>query len=691
MDNIIFQEFLFTKGVLVSSKPSENAFEVIFTLANKFDIRITEGHEYADEAIINFASDMLGEDVPEPFYRGFPASVKELSPDVLLFDQLLSYVITYGFGNFTEAQHSYFESAFDKIAFKEDTQPKNFVIVTEEKAVELLKDYVEDMLSGSRPLSDTQYNVVLKYITEYNYKVSDCASKNTAIKLLLHSRNMDFAKFLFLSDVLKLVEEMIGYCYTSYSTIYSWPIITYNLNLKKINLRNRDRKFIAAVIDEIFANGYCNVRECFEKKALWCGLLHHIHYKPKTDEAKEFVALMRGKENRSVYSEFERKMNAKEIRAAAECLRKGKGSGALLRNLNYILSRCESEEDIEYIVNSIETTNAIILIQLILQYADYSADKARTFVFTQYNMTKIHTEKPWEQAKRKSALSPATVEMIQSKMLEKLKALLANKLGKVYISPAMYSIALPLQENTSNGGYGILPKGSRLHIEEGKKIRAFTYWEKVNDIDLSVIGLNENGEPTEFSWRTMSANQSQALTFSGDQTSGYNGGSEYFDVDVELFKKNNPKIKYLVFCNNVYYGDNFNQFYCKAGYMLRDINDTGEVFEPKTVASSFTIDCESTFAYLFGIDLETNDFVWLNLSRNGKQRIAGCSSMAFISRYFKATSVLNVGKLFEMLATQLTDSPEEADVAVTDEEIAVSEGTEIIRSYNFEKINALLG
>lgn len=677
MLNINFYEFLFSKGILVGTKPGKNAFEVLFTLANKFGIHITEGYEYADEHMLRLAEKMLGIFLPDPFYKGFPHSVRELSSDQLLFDQLLSYFITYGLGNFSQTQHSYFEADFERLTFNEETTPKKFAIVTEEKAVELLGEYAEDMLASTRPLSNSRFDVLKAYITEYDFDVVECRCKNTAIRLLIDTRDTKFAKFLALPDVIKLTEQL------NYSVYYS-------IDIKHLNLRNMDRKFIAAVIDAIFENGRCNVRECFEKKALWCGLLHHIHYKPQTPEAKEFVKLMRSKGNRSVYSEFERRMKDKDIRAAADCLRKGKGSGALLRNLNYMLSRCENEEDIDFLINSVQTDNAVILIQLIMQYTNYSATAARSFVFPRINLTKVHTETTEEKKSRKTVLDPATVDKLMAKMTQELRALLANKLRKVYISPQMYSVALPLQENTSNGGYGVLPKGSKIHLEKGKKIRAFTYWEKVKDIDLSVIGIDEDGYQYEFSWRTMSSRQSDAITYSGDQTSGYYGGTEYFDIDVEAFKKKYPQFRYLIFCNNVYYDSLFSQCLCKAGYMLRDINDTGEVFEPKTVKSSFTVNCDSTFAYLFGIDMVTNDFVWLNLARNSLNRIAADSSAAFLINYFKATDTLNVGKLFEMLAAEVTDSPENADVAVTDEEITIREGAEIIRSYDFEKINALL-
>ncbi|MBR6744779.1 MAG: hypothetical protein IKM00_06155 [Clostridia bacterium] len=477
MLNEKYLSFLFYKGVFVSEQPSENAFAVCFTLAKKFSIRITEGMQYAHEDLISFAEDMLGRYVPPSFYRNFPHSVRELTEDQLLFDQLFHYIVTYGFGNFSEPGYSLFEKDFERLAFNEETEVKDFVILTEAQAIVRLRECVEDMLKNTRPLNNVQYDILRSFIEDFGYEVRTCASKDTAIRLLFDLRKSAYAEFLSLSDVIKLTDRLNAEVYR-------------NENLKKLNLRNCDRKFITAVIDLIFEKGHRNVRECFEKKALWSGLLHHIHYQPKCPEAEKFVSLMRGKTNESVYAEFERAMAARDIEAAVTCLRRGKGSGALLRQLNYIVSRCKDEKDLAAVMDSIETKNAIVVIQLIMEYASYEADTARTFTFTRYNRLRVHKETPEEQERRKSLLSPEQVEMLLSAMRKQLKKLLAGKLGKVYISPAMYRIALPLEENTTNGGFGVLPKGSRIPlVSKGKKIRAFTYWKEVDDVDLSAIGL----------------------------------------------------------------------------------------------------------------------------------------------------------------------------------------------------------
>ena len=675
----LFIDYLFSKHLLVNTTSQKTAsFETLFSLANLFNIRVVSGQELAEPEMIHVAERCIGRQVPAPFYKGFPQSVRELSPDALLFDQLMHYFRTYVSGDFSEAGTSLLEETFERLAFREKTEIKDFSILPEEEAVSRLAESVNDLLASTRPLSESQYALVLEYIREYPYEVPHCASKDTAVQLLLDTRDPAFAAFLQLSDVIRILDHL---SYEHYD----------NENLKKLNLKNRDRKFLTEILNIIFREGQCNTADCFEKKKIWNGLLHHIHYQPDNETAKLFVDGIRGRENLSVYSAFEKHMQRSEIREAVLALRKGKGSGALLRKLNYILSRCETEEDVSFVLRNLKTENPLILMQLILDYsAEKPADQPRTFKFTKHNLLRLHEETDEEFLRRRSLVSEDVRQMVPPILWENLEKIWHGRLGKVYIAPGMDKIAVPLQETTASGGFGVLPKGSRIPIKAGKKVRCFTYWEKVNDIDLSVIALTKNHRQLEFSWRSMWNRQSSAITYSGDQTSGYNGGSEYFDVDLEAFMAEYPQAEYLVFCNNVFSMVPFSRCLCKAGYMDRDILDSGEVFEPKTVATSFQITCESTFAYLFAIDLKTRELVWLNVSRDSNVQVAGTTTVAFLKDYMNACQLMNVQKLFSMLATEVVDTPEDADVVVTDEAVSVKENAEIIHSYDTERILALM-
>ena len=127
--------------------------------------------------------------------------------------------------------------------------------------------------------------------------------------------------------------------------------------------------------------------------------------------------------------------------------------------------------------------------------------------------------------------------------------------------------------------------------------------------------------------------------------------------------------------------------------MIRDNEDSGKVFEPKTVASSFLINSDSTFAYLFGIDLEMNSLIWLNMNKDSYEAVAGESSMTFLLEYFSVTDIVNVKSYFEMAASEIVDDPKQADVVVSDSvsESEIKEGASLIHSYDFEKMTAIMG
>ena len=676
----IYKDYLFEKHILVSNGNFEdkNAFEVLFALAHFFGVKIIKGGQLANYEMIGDLSKRFGENVPKPFYKGFPGSVRELTTEELLFDQLLHYSVTYGLGDFEEPGHSVFEKDFERIAFREATEVKEFVVQTEEEAEETVQTIVNDLLAGSRPLSERQYALALAYILDHDEVVPDIVSKNTLVRLLIDTKRLSLADKMNLSDVMKVVDELN---YRNYN----------NSNPKKLNFKNQDRKFLTEILDRMFQGDRCDIRTCYEKKQLWNGFLHHIHYQPENEAASVFALTMREKGNASVYSEFEKLMRENRRQEAAKLLREKKGTSVLLRNLDYIISRMDNEETEAFLSGFPKDCSVLILLQLLFRYESVSQGKGRTFRFSRHNLLKVHTETPQEQDRRQSRLSEEQIKTLKSVIRSTLSERLKNRLGKVYVDPVMKNYALPFSESTSQGGFGVLSKGSRIHIGEGKKLRAFTYWEKVNDIDLSAFAFTEDGRRKEFSWRTMAAQQSGAIIFSGDESSGYHGGSEYFDINIPEFKERHPEYRYLVFCNNVFTGITFSKCFCKAGYMLRDEEDSGEIYEPKTIESAFLVDCESTFAYLFGIDMIKNEFIWLNQARNSNAQVAGSTSLTFLLDYFHTTEIFNVYDFFKMMAEELVEDPMEAEIVVSDHETAYADGAEMIREYDFEKIRAFMG
>ena len=784
------ENYLFTKGYLVNwdGENQQDCVRALYTLANVFGIRIRRNPQLAVWHMVEAAAQIIGVHVPRPFYAGFPQSVLKLTEDQLLMDQLIHYAVTYGLGDFSRPGHSLLEERFERLAFREKTEIKEFEIVEEEEAVELMKSYVNSLLASSRPLNGDMEALVVGFAQYMPEAITVCNCKDTAIRLLYETRDVRCARFLQLPDVIKLADEindangiviirqearekasaakvrnaelradyelkrieyrkrMLDYnaemkhyktanqayqaaCenYQKLIDIYGkhglplpahitapekpnlvWPIApSYPMcpsyesekawpekkDIRHLNLRNQDRKLIAAVIDAFFEQENPNVLDCYEKRKLWAGLLHHIHYVPKNSAAADFVQAMRGKgENKSVYAAFEAAMDENDVKKAAGILARGKGSGAVGRNLNYLLSRCRDASDMEAVVSCLDSPNLILLIQMLLQYRHYHVG-SRTFKFVRHHKLTRHEETPEEAETRRSMISEGIRAALDAHLSSLLKKKLADRdIGKVYIEAGMEKYALPLQEATGASGLGVLPRGSRLSITEGNKLRCFTYWEKVNDIDLACFGLEERGtRQIEFSWRSMANMQDQCLTFSGDQTSGYDGGSEYFDVMIPQFREKYPDARYLVFTDNVYSCVEFDKVLCTAGYMIREEEDSGEVFEPKTVQSSFRITGDTTFAILFALDLKEREIIWLNLGLDSRDPVAGESDIAMVRDYLDAVETINMASFFAGMATEVVDKPENADVIVANHFSGeLRKGQQLIRSSDFEMIYSYL-
>lgn len=678
-----FKVYLFDRFYLVheNDATTEESAATMISMAKLFNIEIVKGKELLDPSMISLVSEILGVNVPEPFYRGFPESVKHLTPQELLADQLLNYFITYGLNCFDEPRHSVMEETFERTFFNYEKPIRKFTVLTEKEAEEKLTEMVGELFMSSRPLGTYLFGLVEKFCTVYSFFPEKYGSKNTAVRLLYETRDIRFAKPLMMSDVIKLVEEI------DYHRFY-----IYGGNMHKLKINNQDRKLVTAVMNMLFMEGRCDIRQCCEKKAVWNGLLHHIHYKPINAKAVEFVNVMRGRKNLSVMSEFEAAMNRKDVLNAARILKKNKGNGALLRNIDYILSRSDYPPDPELYQVLSDTNNVLILIQLLFHYCGKQNHAQRVFCFTRNETMVVHRETIEEASVRKTGeINEALKEEMKQQIRNRLAFLLKGRLGKVYIDPDMKNYAIPLKINAEQGGFGTLACGSRIPIPaEGMILRAFTYWEKVDDIDLSVIGLREDGTTQEFSWRTNHTFQNLGIIFSGDQTSGYHGGSEYFDIDPEVFKAIYPDIRYLIFCDNVYSGSPFVNCVCRAGYMLRDERDMGEVFDARTVRTAFQINCASTFAALYALDLESMELIWLNIALESSQKIAGCMNLDSLEEQMDVTKTYNLLDFMKMCAAEIVDDPMEAETVVSNETFDLPEGVEQISSVDTERILALM-
>ena len=700
----VFKKYLFDKNILVNDGTEEKDKELESLLCTalmaKYGYNVISGAELMSKPVFNYAAEQIDCKPTEPFYRGFPESVKNLCPEELLFDQLWSYYKTYGSDDFSEEQHSVCENPVERIALLKSFTTKNVKILNEKDAEKELESLLQGLCDQTRPISEYQFTVLTEAIREYDMFRFKFASANTAIKVFLETRNLKYAEKysapLELSHFPKIVEELNYKVYR-------------NKNIKKLNLKNQDRKFLINVLKILITNSYNDYNVvsdyqqaiCNERRAIWKGILYHLHYK---DERLSFIY---SSKVFSGMSEFEWFMEGENTYGAASILKYRKGTSAVLRNLDYIVSRTKEFSEIEKILGLLKDDfNPIILMQLIQHYNDYNRkpNEARSFSFNKFNMKRSHRETDDEIKRSKSHLDDLEVRYLRDYFTKAFYELTGKKkAGKVYLEDGMKDIAIPLDMATANGGIGCLPTGSRITIPSGAIVRAFTYWEKVNDIDLSCWLVDKDFENIKkFNWNSWGYRNCRntnwdlnSVTFSGDQTSGYNGGSEYFDIDIDKVIETYSASRYMIFFNNVYSGVKFKDVFCKAGYMLRDKFNSGEVYEPKTVQTAFNITSDSTYCALFAIDLQSREMIWLNQNVDSNARCSFTEDNSWVRKYLNLAKYLNVYKLFENVGDRVNDPKEcvgEDDYIITKEPIDISFITDatIITAYTTEKIMSFI-
>ena len=193
-----------------------------------------------------------------------------------------------------------------------------------------------------------------------------------------------------------------------------------------------------------------------------------------------------------------------------------------------------------------------------------------------------------------------------------------NKYKKILIDDSLKKIVLPLNQRESNSNLMNLTKGSIVENSEEKKyIRLFAHWcenDKTGrvDLDLSAMFLdndyNYKGsvDYTNLEW--------EGVVHSGDFTSAPApmGASEFIDVPIEHMKE--IGVRYVVLGLYSFSNQNFSEYNSVAGFMHREDNNKGEIFEPKSVVNKFNIVNENRVVIPLVMDIVDNKMIWMDQS-----------------------------------------------------------------------------
>jgi hypothetical protein len=245
-------------------------------------------------------------------------------------------------------------------------------------------------------------------------------------------------------------------------------------------------------------------------------------------------------------------------------------------------------------------------------------------------------------------------------------------LGKIYLDPELTRFTVPFALRSASRALHTLGRGSRSLLPAGDTVRFFMWWtdgKQRTDIDLSAFCLDaHSNHVSTISYYNL---RDTGAYHSGDITSAPSGASEFIDLDIPVIRK--CGIRYIMMSANSYTEQPFYDLpECFAGFMMRDKPQSGEIYEPRTVANKIDLTGDTRLAMPLMIDLDTREVIWLDLAlRNNPQTDnnvhSNMSSMTLMSKAMLSLVKPSLYDLFSLHAEargRLVTAAADADIIV---------------------------
>ncbi|MCQ9182251.1 hypothetical protein KMT30_25040 [Streptomyces sp. IBSBF 2953] len=301
----------------------------------------------------------------------------------------------------------------------------------------------------------------------------------------------------------------------------------------------------------------------------------HPHEYPRWPHAADVFAVARGeKQVRSFDSRLERLLDDCDVLGAVQLLTSAPGK--LFRALDLLLRIAADQQERDAVVAAAvrvapEVSGRVVLsVREHFHNREQETGRPRVFVNRRGRGWVSPDVRPPVPAADRDRLTAA----LDAEIRRRLPAP-----GRLLLDPGILDVALPLSGRAATAGTGVLPRGS-VSAVEGDRLRFFVYWKQTadrTDFDLSALLLH--ADYSTDSWLSYTSLKAVGGRHSGDLTEAPEGASEFIDLSLDRVRS-----RFIVPQVNVYSGEGFDEveesFF---GFMLRDGEQKGRPFEPRTV------------------------------------------------------------------------------------------------------------
>lgn len=349
---------------------------------------------------------------------------------------------------------------------------------------------------------------------------------------------------------------------------------------------------------------------------------------PKTYSA---IKLVRdGGKAKTFLARVQEKINAGEIKSALKIL--SEEPGMFARKLDEMLRRSENKAEV---ILEFEKVVKFVDVKILFTLREHFKARCMGKNFRVF-FPKGSTAKAYTTVNNLPAIendvADAVIAVCDIAIVEKLKT--KDKLGKVYIDPALAKYKAPLVLRNVSGASKVITRGSRMPIDKGANyLRSFIWWKDDVDNDLSAVLLNPNW--TYAGHISFTLLKDSYGCHSGDITyqrnNGVEGECEFIDIDLKKLEE--MGVGYVAFEVHNYRGLTFDKSNCRFGYM--ELNKTFnfiqrpatregidkqifphtlDTFDPLTVKNLMNLTANATTMIPFLYDVKKREVVWCDMA-----------------------------------------------------------------------------
>ncbi|MGW1893404.1 hypothetical protein ACWCP6_24620 [Streptomyces sp. NPDC002004] len=337
------------------------------------------------------------------------------------------------------------------------------------------------------------------------------------------------------------------------------------------------RRALLAGLDAVVAAAPGKLADVNAHREAWkrLGERLHPHEYPRLPHAAEVFAVARGeKKARSFDSRVEELLGMSDVPAAARLLTSAPGK--LFRSLDRLLRDALTQDERDTVVAAAEQVAPQVSGRVLLSVREHLHNRPQDTGERRVFVNRLG--RAWVASDdRPPVLPPERKRLIAAVDAEILRRLPAP--GHLLVDPDVLDVALPLSGKATASGLGVLPRGSVSPVD-GELLRFFVYWKetgRTTDFDLSALMLD--ADYSTVSWLSYTALTDIGGEHSGDITEAPEGASEFINLRLGAVRGT-----YIVPQVNVFSGEGFEEveesFF---GFMLREAEQQGRPFEPRTV------------------------------------------------------------------------------------------------------------